>query len=596
MKLRTRKYTVLDCIGISLRCSPVIFPLRTLLTLGKAFIPAVSVTLTAQFVDAAIAAAQGEAAFELIFEPLLLLLLTIAYSLFQPKLLTLLRTLFQNDLRLRFRTALLDRRARLDYKCIENSDDWDVMRRLNTPNEYKSPEAAMATYASALVLLISAAVTIISVTTLIAAQVWWVALLICVALVPLVLLSMKSGEKNYDAFADVSNEYRKTTYLNEVLTFRETAAERTVFGYTDAVREDYRQQSNHMLDKEFKAHKAAFASMNMNSIVVGAVSAACMGLLLIPALSGAISFGMFIGLFNALATVISLMRWTLINNIRIAAECNKYMQDLTRYVHMPSDDSTSAAPDRDIAPFESLEFRDVRFTYPTGEHPVLNGLSFTMRRGGHYAFVGANGAGKTTITKLVTGLYREYEGQILLNGVELREYTPAQLKAYFACVFQDFARYHISFKENIALGDERADEAAVLEAAHSAGLDELIEKNGLDAHIGKLEENGVDVSGGEWQRIAMARCIISPAQVKILDEPTAALDPIAESEVYENFRTISSGHTTVLISHRLGSTKLADTIFVLDGGKVVESGSFDELMALNGLYATMFESQRSWYI
>lgn len=140
------------------------------------------------------------------------------------------------------------------------------------------------------------------------------------------------------------------------------------------------------------------------------------------------------------------------------------------------------------------------------------------------------------------------------------------------------------------------DDAAIEDAAKKAGLSGVLTRIGMDAHLGKIEENGIDISGGEWQRVAMARSIASPSEVKILDEPTAALDPIAESEIYNNFRDISHGRTTIFISHRLGSTKLADTIFVLYSGHVAECGSHDELMEQNGLYAEMFDSQRSWYL
>ena len=227
---------------------------------------------------------------------------------------------------------------------------------------------------------------------------------------------------------------------------------------------------------------------------------------------------------------------------------------------------------------------------------MLNGLSFTLEKGRHYSFVGANGAGKTTITKLLLGMYQNYEGEILINGKELRTYSVAQLKALFICVFQDFSRYQLTMRENIELGNIGGTNNGNIErAVELSGLSKLKERIGFDAHIGKLDEDGVDVSGGEWQRIAMARAIISQSEIKILDEPTAALDPIAERDVYENFRDISRGNTTVFISHRPGPTKLADIIYVLDGGRVIESGDHEKLMEEDGLYAEMFESQRSWY-
>jgi len=223
-----------------------------------------------------------------------------------------------------------------------------------------------------------------------------------------------------------------------------------------------------------------------------------------------------------------------------------------------------------------------------------------LEAGKHYAFVGKNGAGKTTITKLLTGLYTEYEGEILINGKELREYPVSTVKALFSVVYQDFAKYYIPLKDNIKLGDVsgKNTEEKIPDILTKGGLEELVSelKDGIDTPLGKILENGQDISGGQWQRIALARSLISRAPVKMLDEPTAALDPISESRVYGEFENLMKGKTTVFISHRLGSTKLADEILVIDDGMIIERGTHDELMDDEGQYAQMFEAQRGWYL
>lgn len=220
----------------------------------------------------------------------------------------------------------------------------------------------------------------------------------------------------------------------------------------------------------------------------------------------------------------------------------------------------------------------------------------------HYAFVGVNAAGKTTITKLLTGLYDNYEGEILINGISLREFSQARLKGLFSVVYQDYSKYYISLYENILLGNvlmtNEESKNQVDRIAASVGLDEVVEAlpQGYDTNLGKVRENGTDLSGGEWQRIAIARALFSPAPIRILDEPTAALDPVAESGIYEMFGKISTGITTIFITHRLGAARLADQIIVMDNGQVVESGDHDFLIAKGGMYSKMFESQRSWYL
>ena len=201
-----------------------------------------------------------------------------------------------------------------------------------------------------------------------------------------------------------------------------------------------------------------------------------------------------------------------------------------------------------------------------------------------------------SMTKLMTGLYRDFKGEILLNGRDIRTYDAKALKSLCSAVFQDFARYQVPARASIAVGLP-AREARVEDAVRTVGLRDAIDAlpKGLDTPLGKIYEGGQDLSGGEWQRVAIARALVSGAPVRILDEPTAALDPMSESRFYEQFAGMSRGVTTLFISHRLGSTRLADRIFVIDGGRIAEEGTQAELLAAGGLFADMFEAQRSWY-
>lgn len=278
------------------------------------------------------------------------------------------------------------------------------------------------------------------------------------------------------------------------------------------------------------------------------------------------------------------------------------MKDLRDFAALEEVEGAVDCPDKDPVEFKSLEFKKVSFCYPGTSTYILKNANMKLEAGGHYAFVGVNGAGKTTITKLITGLYDNYEGEILLNGKNLRTYTQGQLKAMFCGVYQDFAKYNLTIKENIGIGHINAmgTEETVKQTEHilkALGLYETfsIFPKGLDTPLGKVLEGGVDISGGQWQRLAMARTLINPAPVLILDEPTAALDPISESKLYEQFGDVSKGKTSIFISHRLGSTKLADKIFVLDDGQVIEEDSHEVLMTKQGVYANMYDSQRSWY-
>jgi ATP-binding cassette subfamily B protein len=215
------------------------------------------------------------------------------------------------------------------------------------------------------------------------------------------------------------------------------------------------------------------------------------------------------------------------------------------------------------------------------------------------ALVGENGAGKTTVVKLLARLYDPDEGRVLLDGQDLREYDLEELRNHVGVIFQDFVRYHFSAAENIAVGriDARDDRARIERAARQSLADEVIQRlpDGYDQLVGKRFRKGVDLSGGEWQKIAIARAYMREADVLILDEPTAALDARSEFEVFQRFKELSAGRTAVLISHRFSTVRMADRILVLDGGRIEEAGTHDELLAAGGHYAELFELQAAGY-
>ncbi|MDO4543180.1 MAG: ABC transporter ATP-binding protein [Clostridia bacterium] len=606
--LKKRKYTIFDSLYFSLAAAPMAALLRIAIAAITAVVPTLMALATANFVDSAIALVKEGAAnyaegMERLLLPILFVLLIAAANMLTSKTSALAKIRTVNGLRAWLRPRLMLKRGMLDYSCIENTDDWNLIQRVFAPPfEYKTPEEV--TYQTFLTLISAASTVIsfISLITLITTEIWWVGIVITITLIPMLFVSLRGGKRIYDENREAAEKRRRAMYLADIMSSRETTAERTVFDYTYELSKDYDKNMTEAMDVQFAVTKKQFRYMNISSLTMTAASVISSVFLLVATLQGSISTGMFIALTGAIATMISSMRWQVSWLSQELAKYFGYMKDVTALIALPEQEGALEIPKRSDEPFRSLEFRSVRFRYPNTENWVLDGLSFNIESGKHYSFVGINGAGKTTITKLLLGLYRDYEGEILLNGRELKTYDLSELKGWFACVFQDFAKYQLELDENIMIGDvgawkdgeslrnERMDSAVRL-----AGLKHLVDRIGLDAHIGKIEADGTDVSGGEWQRIVMARSIFSPSEIKILDEPTAALDPLAEAEVYVNFRDISKDRTTIFISHRLGSTKLADKIFVLDGGRAVEKGSHEQLMKEQGLYAEMYESQRGWY-
>jgi ATP-binding cassette subfamily B protein len=246
-----------------------------------------------------------------------------------------------------------------------------------------------------------------------------------------------------------------------------------------------------------------------------------------------------------------------------------------------------------------FEFCNVSFRYPGASRLVLDGLNFHLHPGERIALVGQNGEGKTTIVKLLTRLYDPTEGQILLDGVDLREYNLEDLHREIGVIFQDFMRYEMTAGENIAVGQiEQIDNLPRLQdAADKSMADQVVAKlpAKYEQMLGRRFDGGVDLSGGEWQKIALARAYLRDAQVLILDEPTAALDARSEFEVFHRFSELTAGKTALFISHRFSTVRMADRIVVLENGKIAEDGTHETLASLGGRYAEMFEMQAASY-
>ena len=561
---------------------------------GAALVPAGKTLATAWFIDTALAIVRDGAAQAAIVRPILALTVLIAYEWLAPYAHKLIFTRMELTLRQNLKAQVIEKRARLAYPHIEDAKAWDLIARVCADPEAKVKDA----YHHALEGL-QFFVSTASVMAILLAYAWWVGLLLVVLCVPIFSLSLQSGKKQYDAEKEASQYDRRHTYLLDVLNAREYVDERALFGYSGRLLRAYAGFYGKASGIRVRMQMKWMSRSKAPAILIGIVMTGVLFALLMPVVHGQMSPGTYIALVGAINTMTFGFSWQLSGTTDSLARSNEYMKDYAAFFALSETEDATCAPAWGMA-FDTLTFAHVTFAYPGTDSVVLDDLSFTLHNGQHYAFVGANGAGKTTVTKLICGLYDDFEGEILLNGRDIRTYAQAQRKALASCVFQDFSRYPLSLYDNIAMGCVGAEDvpARVRRAAEAVQLLEAAERlpEGLHTPLGKLDERGTDLSGGQWQRVALARALASPAPLKILDEPTAALDPMAESAVYAQFEQISRGITTLFISHRLASAKLADIIFVLDGGRVKESGSHDALMVRGGLYAQMFERQRSWYV
>lgn len=590
-----KTYKAFDVLYLVFHASPVYTVLRAILLIIFTTVPTTVMALvTASFVNTAKDILQGTCPYDDIYLPLILLLVTLAVITIINSVIQLTTSRINLDLQRKLKPAILEIHAALDFKHIENSESWELISRVS-----RDPVGSVIAGFDGFMRILEVVLGIINVMVLIITQVWWAAFVITGFSAPMLWLSMRAGKKNYQSGRDAEKFNRRYEYFGEILTERDNVDERTLFGYGDEINKLWQDQYEAGRILQLKVNIKTSLVTKGSSMILALIALLISLTLIKPVVTGDLSAGMYMGIEIAAFGLIRMLGWQLFSGTENISSINEYMKDLTAFLALSKSEDIINLPDAEPICFKILEFRNVCFKYPNSNQYILYRLSFFLVSGRHYAFVGKNGAGKTTITKLLTGLYTEYEGEILINGKELRQYPTSTLKAMFSIVYQDFAKYYIPLRENIVLGDvvgenvsERLSNIAVM-----AGLDEIISelRDGMDTPLGKIMEGGQDISGGQWQRVAIARSLMSRAPIKILDEPTAALDPISESQVYSGFENLMQNKTTIFISHRLGSTKLADEIFVIDDGRVVEHGTHNELIEIRGQYAEMFEAQRSWY-
>ncbi len=592
MTLKNKKYTSTDTMRFAFEASPVCTVFHTLLPIVQSIMQtAITAIATANFVDTATAILNHTRSYKDIYPALVLVLITLGFVNTIGAASRLAAAKVNVNLQRSLKPAIVKTSAAFDYKHIENETSWELISRVS-----RDPVKAITDGVDAIIQFSQIIVSIVSVFALIVSQVWWAALIIFSFSVPMFWLSMRAGKKNYQAERDAEKFNRRTEYLGEVLTGREYIDERTLFRYGDAVNRIWQEHYEAGRRLQIKVTAKNFMISKGSSMLLALISLLVALTLIGPVVDSQMTAGMFMGIVSAVFGMIQKLGFQMSRSLENISRAGEYMKDLSEFAVLSKTENALTKPDAVPIPIDSLEFCNVRFCYPNSNEYILDGLSFQLEAGRHYAFVGKNGTGKTTITKLLTGLYTEYEGEIFINGKELRSYPISTIKAMFSIVYQDFAKYFIQLKDNIALGDVHST-GKEAEAAHVAGLDEAIGKleNGLHTPLGKILKGGQDISGGQWQRVAIARSLVSRAPVRILDEPTSALDPISESNLYRDFENLMLGKTTIFVSHRLGSTKLADEILVIDGGKITEHGTHEYLMEKNGQYAEMFEAQREWY-
>ena len=488
---------------------------------------------------------------------------------------------------------LMEHAATLDLEDFEDSEQQDKLERA------RRQASTRMTLMNQLFGQAQDVITIVSFGVGLVAYAPWLIVLLFVALIPAFLGEAYFNERSYSLAFSRTADRRELDYIRQTGASVETAKEVKIFGLNGFLIDRYRllaadfYQANRVL----AIRRAGWGGVLTALGTLGYYAA--YALIVFRTLTGQFTIGDLTFLAGSFRRLRTLLEGLLIGFTQTASQA-LYLDDLFSFFDVqpeilsPPDPRPFPAQLRDGIVFENVGFR-----YPGADRWAVRSLSFTLHAGEVVALVGENGAGKTTIVKLLARLYDPNEGRILVDGHDMREYDLGQLRANIGVIFQDFVRYNLSAGENIAVGriEARDDRARIERAAERSLASDVIAKlpQRYEQALGRRFRKGVDLSGGEWQKVAIARAYMREAQLLILDEPTAALDARAEYQVFQRFKELSDGRTGVLISHRFSSVRMADRILVLADGRVEASGTHDALLAQRGRYAELFELQAAGY-
>ena len=501
----------------------------------------------------------------------------------------LLSERFSNETSLR----LMAHAATLDLEDFEDSELQDRLQRA------RQQAAGRSSLIAQLFGQAQDVITIVSFAAGLLVFAPWLIVMLAVALIPAFIGETHFNAQSYSLNFAWTPERRELDYVRQTGASVDTAKEVKIFGLNAFLIERYRTLS----ERFFAANRVlAIRRAGWGGVLAAIGTLAyyiAYAYIVWRTLRGDFSIGDLTFLAGSFMRLRNLLENLLIGFSQVAGQA-LYLDDLFSFFEIQPE----IVPPENPRPFpvpiqHGFVFENVGFRYPGAERWAVRNLNFELRAGEILALVGENGAGKTTLVKLLARLYDPDEGRILLDGHDLREYDLFALRANIGVIFQDFMRYSFTAADNIAVGriEARDDRARIIESAERSLADEVIRKlpEQYDQLLGKRFRTGIDLSGGEWQKVAIARAYMRDAQLLILDEPTAALDARAEYEVFERFKELSRGKTVVLISHRFSSVRMADRIVVLKDGTVEAEGTHAELLQQRGRYAELFELQAAGY-
>lgn len=508
--------------------------------------------------------------------------------------LNLVRTLVGARIGIDINLLILNKALQLEMPQFENPEFYDKLTRAR--REASSRPLALV---SENLHIVRQALTLTGYASLLLAYAPWMFAVVLAAAFPAFISETKFSAMAFRMRNWRSPDARRLNYLEYVLANDEHAKEVKLFGIGPALLDRYETLARRFYaeDRRLAIRRTGWAYA-LSLLSTGAFYA-CYAIVVLATVGQKLSLGDMTLYLVAFRQGQQAFQGVL-TSLGGLYEHNLYMQNLFEYLAIPQEPAVQSDVPTLTRDEQGIRFDDVGFRYPDGDHWALRHVNLFIPRGQSLALVGENGAGKTTFIKLLTGLYRPTEGRVLLDGQDVRLWDQEALRRRVGVIFQDFNQYQFLLRENVGLGsiDNMTDEVRLGRAVERGGARELVQSlgKGLDTQLGRWFKDGAELSGGQWQKIGLARAFMrEEADILILDEPTAALDAEAEHAVFQRFRELAQGRTTIVISHRFPTVRMADHIVVLAGGAVVEEGTHDALVARQGRYAHLFSLQAAGY-
>jgi len=522
---------------------------------------------------------------------LLFMIIGLVFFPIVDNIINLLKVRLTYNMQKWYRKQIFYKVKNLDYKMYEDKEMYDLYLRVN-----KTVDLPLITVLS-LIEVLKQVVSVIGFTIIIVQAQWLIIPFVALFVVPLIRIRMKNADKTYKLSVERSSSIRYASYLSGFFFDKNIIREMSIFGFKKYIEKKWSDLYTENFKEQQKVTLSNDIYLTIGMMIHGFGGMFATFLLFIPLAMGRLQLGSFVAANDSIGKLTVLLAYSFGNVLSTMRNCwnqwndFKAFQKLDEKIPLLSVDSQRENV--------CLEFDNVWFKYPNTERWVIKGISFKINTGSKVVIVGKNGAGKSTVVKLAMGLYKPQKGNVKINGTDVFEIEYASRKKLISCVFQDYVKYPMTIRENVGLGDlsNLYNDMKILAAMEHGTINEILQDSefGLETVLGKIFDNSLDLSEGQWQRLSIARTMMTDARILLLDEPVASLDASSETQLYNVFLDLAQKKTCVIVSHRLGCAKIGNRIIVIDDGKLVEDGTHEQLMTKKNLYYEMYTAQSEFY-